>query len=52
MEIFLAARALFKKICAARAYSYDENETDVCFIFCGEGVTKRVGVEATVRNVK
>ncbi len=42
-----------KEFCAARAYSYDDNEIGVvCFIFCGEGVTKRGDVEATVRKVK
>ena len=42
-----------KKFRATRAYSNNDNEIGVvCFIFCGEGVTKRDGVEATVRNVK
>ncbi len=41
-----------KKICAVHAYSYDANEIGVCFIFYGEGVTKRGDVEATVRKVK
>ena len=45
-------RIIQKKICAACAYSYDDNEIGVCFIFCGEGVTKRGDVEATVRKVK
>ena len=42
-----------KKVCAARAHSFDDNKIGVvCFIFCGEGVTKRGHVEATVRKVK
>ena len=42
-----------KKFCAACAYSYNDNEIGVvCFIFCGEGVTKRGDLEATVRTVK
>ena len=42
-----------KKFCAARAHSFNDNEIGVvCFIFCGEGVTKRGDVEATVRKVK
>ncbi len=39
-----------KRICAVCAYPYDDNEFGVvCFILCGEGVTKNV--EATVRKV-
>ncbi len=42
-----------KKFCVVCAYSHDDNEIGVvCFIFCGEGATKRSDVEATVRKVK
>ena len=44
-------RIIQKKCCAARAYSNDNHEIGVvCFIFCGEGVTKRGDVEATVKQ--
>ena len=40
-----------KKFCAARAYSHDDHEIGVvCFIFCGESVTKRGDVDATVKQ--
>ncbi len=41
-----------KKFHATLTYSNDYNKIGiVCFIFCGEGVTK-CDVEATVRQVK
>ncbi len=53
MEIFLELHAHYpKKLCVVRTYSYDDNETGVCFIFCEEGVTKRGDVKATVRKIK
>ena len=45
-------RIIQKKLCCARIFP-DDNEIDVvCFIFCGEGVTKRGDLEATVRKVE
>ncbi len=51
-KIFLNCTLIILFFCAARAHSYDDNEIGVCFIFCGEDVTKRGDVEATVRKVK
>ncbi len=53
MEFFFVLHAHYpKKVCVVHAYPYDDNEIGVCFIFCGEGVTKRGDVEAAVRKVK
>ncbi len=54
MEIvFLLHAHVPKNFSAVRAYSYDDSEIGVvCFIFCGEGVSKRGDVEATVIKVK
>ncbi len=52
MEFFFELHAHYpKKFCAARAYSHDDHEIGVvCFIICGEGVTKRGDVDTTVKE--